>query len=86
MFEKFETWMEDHREEIDFAYIVTALTAICYGAIWSVNWILVKFLDFTGLWLILLCWIGWSISQSVGMYQETIKKAIEEEDDEHSLL
>lgn len=70
MREKLQQWWYDHQDDVDAAVVVTALATIVYSLFWVLNWIFVKFLSFTGLWYVLLLWIGIALGRVVQLWRE----------------
>lgn len=86
MIDKIREWYASMDAEFSFAYAATTVIAIIYTVIWSLNWVFTKFLDFTGLWFIVLAWVAWSLGNTVAMFLERKDVEEEEEDDEHQFL
>lgn len=83
MLNKIKEWYISKDPEFSFAYAVTVFLATVYLVTWSLNYILAEFLNFTGLWFILLCWIIWSFGNVIIMFwkNKNIEEKEEEEDE-----
>jgi hypothetical protein len=87
MFEKIKDWLNAREDELDFAGVIVVLSTIFYVVVKFVNWLLVSFLEFTGLkWIVIAIVLiaAWRIGKII--YEGRDAWYARQEEDEHRFL